>query len=161
MADFQLELTTAPSAAEIATVRAGMRRYELSRLPGLPDESADIPAAVFARLGDGTVIGGAQGNVYWNGLEVELLWVDETHRRRGIAQGLMARLEDFARGHGAVVAYLRTVDARPFYERIGYEVYGTLEDRPIGTVLYHMKKRLDGGCPFDTAPGSSPGPCSR
>jgi hypothetical protein len=25
-----------------------------------------------------------------------------------------------------------------------YEVYGVLEDRPIGTVLYHMKKRIDG-----------------
>ena len=30
MADFQLELTTTPSAADIATVRAGMRRYEVS-----------------------------------------------------------------------------------------------------------------------------------
>lgn len=25
-----------------------------------------------------------------------------------------------------------------------YEMYGVLEDRPIGTVLYHMKKRIDG-----------------
>jgi GNAT superfamily N-acetyltransferase len=145
MADFSLDLTTAPKADDLAVLKAGMRRYELSRLPGLPDESEDVPAAVFARTGDGTVIGGAQGNVYWNGVEVELLWVAETHRRLGIARDLMTRLEDFARGHGAVIAYLRTVDARPFYERIGYEVYGVLEDRPIGTVLYHMKKRLDGG----------------
>ena len=143
MADFQFELTTTPLAADIATVRAGMRRYELSRLPDLPDESEDVPAVVFARASDGTLIGGAQGNVYWNGLEVELLWVAEAHRRLGIARELLTRLEDFARRQDAVVAYLRTVDARPFYERIGYEVYGTLEDRPIGTVLYHMKKRLD------------------
>lgn len=143
MTDFKFELSTAPHAADLAAVQAGMRRYELSRLPGLPDESEDVPVAVFGRAADGTVIGGAQGNVYWNGLEVDLLWVDEAHRRLGLARQLMVRLEDFARAHDAVVAYLRTVDARPFYESIGYEVYGVLEDRPIGTVLYHMKKRLD------------------
>ena len=143
MADFQFELTTNPRAAEIAILRAGMRRYELSRLPDLPDESEDVPVTVFARSADGTVIGGVQGNVYWNGLEVELLWIEEAHRRLGLASDLMARIERFAREQAAVIAYLRTVDARPFYERIGYEVYGVLEDRPIGTVLYHMKKRLD------------------
>lgn len=143
MPDFQFELTTAPLKADMATVRAGMRRFELSRLPDLPDESEDVLAVVFARTADGTVIGGAQGNVYWNGLEVELLWVEEAHRRLGIARNLLTRLEDFARQHEAVIAYLRTVDARPFYERLGYAVYGVLEDRPIGTVLYHMKKRLD------------------
>jgi GNAT superfamily N-acetyltransferase len=89
------------------------------------------------------VIGGVRGNIYWDGIEVELLWVDDAPRRRGIGQALMQRAEAFARERGAVVAYLRTVDARPFYERIGYTVYGVLEDRPIGTVLYHMKKRLD------------------
>ncbi|WPZ34960.1 GNAT family N-acetyltransferase [Thalassobaculum sp. OXR-137] len=145
MPDFQFELTTTPAAADLATVKAGMWRYVQSRLPGLPDESEDVSAALFARTADGTVIGGVQGNVYWNGLEVEQLWIEETHRRLGLARDLMTRLEDFARRHGAVIAYLRTVDARPFYERIGYAVYGTLEDRPIGTVLYHMKKRLDRG----------------
>lgn len=44
----------------------------------------------------------------------------------------------------AIEVQLLWVDARPFYERIGYTVYGMLEDRPIGTVLYHMKKRLTG-----------------
>ena len=145
MPDFQFELTTTPAAADLATVKAGMWRYVQSRLPDLPAESEDVSAALFARTADGTVIGGVQGNVYWNGLEVEQLWIEETHRRLGLARELMTRLEDFARRHGAVIAYLRTVDAQPFYERIGYAVYGTLEDRPIGTVLYHMKKRLDGG----------------
>ena len=49
----------------------------------------------------------------------------------------------YARENGAVVSFLRTVDAKEFYEKFGYQVYGQLEDRPIGTVLYHMKKRLD------------------
>lgn len=143
MPPFQLSVTTDPSPEDLATLRAGMRRYERERLPGLPDESHDIPVTVFARDADHMVIGGVHGNVYWNGIEVDLLWVDDGHRRCGIGQELMHRAEAFARHRGAVVSYLRTVDARPFYERIGYRVYGVLEDRPIGTVLYHMKKRLD------------------
>jgi hypothetical protein len=51
--------------------------------------------------------------------------------------------EKYAKGNGAVVSFLKTVDAKEFYEKNGYQVYGLLEDRPIGTVLYHMKKRLD------------------
>ena len=32
--------------------------------------------------------------------------------------------------------------SKEFYEKLGYSIYGVLEDRPIGTLLYHMKKRL-------------------
>ncbi len=44
--------------------------------------------------------------------------------------------------NGAVISFLKTVEAKDFYQKLGYEVYGVLEDRPIGTSLYHMKKRL-------------------
>lgn len=57
---------------------------------------------------------------------------------------MVLQVEDFARGKGAVVAFLKTVDAKPFYEKLGYQVFGFLGDRPIGTRLYHMKKRLNG-----------------
>jgi hypothetical protein len=33
--------------------------------------------------------------------------------------------------------------AKDFYESLGYTVFGVLEDRPVGTRLLHMKKRLD------------------
>jgi len=139
-----IELSREAADEDLATVRAGMRAYEVARLPDLPPESEDVPVHVMARDDAGPVIGGLIGNVYWNGLEIEVLWVDAAHRRLGLGAALIARAEAFAREHAAVIAYLRTVDARGFYERQGYQVYGTLEDRPIGTVLYHMKKRLDG-----------------
>ncbi len=138
----KIEITTAPDAGDLKTVADGMRAYEVSRLPGLPDESDDIHVAAFARADNGAVCGGIKANVYWNGVEIDVLWVSEDHRGQDIGSALIRRVEDFARDNGAVVAYLKTVDARGFYERCGYEVYGTLEDRPIGTVLYHMKKRL-------------------
>lgn len=142
MPPFEFSITADPTPDGLDVLRSGMRRYELCRLPDLPDASEDIPVTVFARNADQMVIGGVRGNIYWNGIEVELLWVDDGQRHRGVGRMLMARAEAFARERGAVISYLRTVDARPFYERIGYTVYGVLEDRTIGTVLYHMKKRL-------------------
>jgi histone acetyltransferase (RNA polymerase elongator complex component) len=56
---------------------------------------------------------------------------------------LLTEIENIARSKGAVVGFLKTVAAREFYQRNGYEVYGVLEDRPIGSKLFHMKKRLD------------------
>jgi hypothetical protein len=33
--------------------------------------------------------------------------------------------------------------ARPFYEKLGYELFGTLEGYPAGTRQHHLFKRLD------------------
>ena len=119
-----------------------MREFELSVLPDLPDEAEDIPFYAFARDDEGRVIGGIKSNIYWNGIEIDILWVDAEQRGRGIARRLLGEAERAAVENGAVVAYLKTVMAREFYEKLGYSVYGVLEDRPIGTLLYHMKKRL-------------------
>ena len=64
---------------------------------------------------------------------------------RGIATSLIGRVEQFARERGPVIAFLKAVQAKAFYERLGHEVSGVLEDRPIGTLLYHNEKRI--GCP--------------
>ena len=69
--------------------------------------------------------------------------MNENYRGTGIAKTLLKAAEDYARSNGAVIAFLKTVDAKEFYEKQGYKVYGQLEDRPIGSVLFHMKKRLD------------------
>src|SRR3982074_3040906 len=49
-----------------------------------------------------------------------------------------------ARDAGCVAARLDTYEfqARPFYERHGYEVYGTLEGYPADGRTYSMKKSL-------------------
>ncbi|MDF1794070.1 MAG: GNAT family N-acetyltransferase, partial [Thalassobaculaceae bacterium] len=107
MPDFEIALTTQPSAQDLKTLTAGMRHYELSRFPDLPDESEDVVVAVFARDVTGSVIGGVRASAYWNGLEVDVLRVDDGHRRRGIARVLMDRVEAFARKHGAVIYHMK------------------------------------------------------
>jgi hypothetical protein len=46
--------------------------------------------------------------------------------------------------HGFTRARVETTSfqARPFYERLGYEVYGVLDECPVGHTTYFMKKQL-------------------
>jgi len=57
---------------------------------------------------------------------------------------LLRATEDEGRRLGSHSAYLDTFSfqARPFYERHGYEVFGTLEDFPVGQQRYFLRKAL-------------------
>jgi hypothetical protein len=56
----------------------------------------------------------------------------------------MTETEVEARRRGCHSAYLDTFDyqARPFYEKLGYVVFGTLEDYPKGHQRFYMMKKL-------------------
>jgi GNAT superfamily N-acetyltransferase len=138
----EISITFAPATQDLDRLRKGMRAYELSVFPGLPGEEEDCFVAAFVRDGHGEVQGGIEANIYWDGVEIKLLWIAEALRNRGFGSRLLAEIEAIARSKGAVVGFLKTVAARDFYQRNGYEVYGVLEDRPIGSKLFHMKKRL-------------------
>lgn len=39
-------------------------------------------------------------------------------------------------------SHLQTIYSLGFYEKLGYETFGVIEDSPIGFNMYYMKKRL-------------------
>lgn len=131
-----------PAASELEQLTNCFQDYLASEYPQLAHESED-KKFLFSAYQQTVMIGGISGNVYWDGLEIDTLWVGQEYRGQGIGQQLLAAAEEYARENKAVVAFLKTVDAREFYQRSGYHVYGVLEDRPRGSLLYHMKKRLD------------------
>ena len=100
--------------------------------------------AVLARDGQATLIGGAVGAINWNWLHVALLWVSEPHRRSGLGTRLMDQIEEVGVRRGCTHAHLDTFSyqARPFYERRGYEMFAALDDYPPGQQRFFMKKRL-------------------
>jgi len=116
--------------------------YQKQRLPSLPSESEDKEFIYSLRDEQGSLKAGISANCYWDGLEIYDLWVAEELRGTGVGAKLLKSAERYGVDHGAGIAFLKTVDAKEFYEKHGYVVYGELEDRPIGTVLFHMKKRL-------------------
>jgi hypothetical protein len=56
----------------------------------------------------------------------------------------MKRAELYAVERGCTDAFLDTFSfqARPFYEKLGYHVFGTLENYPTGHQHYFMTKQL-------------------
>jgi GNAT superfamily N-acetyltransferase len=88
------------------------------------------------------VLGGVLGQLWGGWLQVTALWVSEAARGAGRGKQLMENAEAYARSRGAVGATLETYSfqARPFYERLGYEVCGSLEGYPPGHVKYFLKK---------------------
>jgi hypothetical protein len=60
----RFEVTHDPKPADLKSLADGFRAFELAELPDLPDASADVPIAVFARDGQGAILGGVKANIY-------------------------------------------------------------------------------------------------
>ena len=110
---------------------------------GLPEQMW-ATANLFLRNEDGEIVGGALGNTWGLWLYVSDVWIDALLRGKGYATKLMTAIERLAIERGCVNSYLDTFSfqARPLYEKIGYKVFGTLEDHPKGHSHYFMKKSL-------------------
>ena len=93
----------------------------------------------------GDVIGGILACLaLWNILSIDTLWVKKEFRNRGVAKQLLSLVEAEARNRGCHIVYLSTYDfqAKDFYLKNGYEIFGVLEDCPKDHRLYHLSKRL-------------------
>ena len=101
------------------------------------------PVRLVAR-DDFGVVGGLLGHTRWRWLYVAKLWVDERGRGQGIGTRLLAAAEELALSRGCTDASLDTFEyqARPFYEKLGYELFGTLDGYPPGYRQFYLHKRL-------------------
>jgi GNAT superfamily N-acetyltransferase len=107
----------------------------------LPDY---FPVNFVLRGESGDVLGGVLGQLWGGWLQVTYLWVAESARGAGHGTRLMEDAEAYARSRGAVGATVETYSfqARPFYERLGYEMFGALDGYPPGHVKFFLKKPL-------------------
>jgi putative N-acetylmannosamine-6-phosphate epimerase/GNAT superfamily N-acetyltransferase len=80
----------------------------------------------------------------WNWLEIHLLWVDLSLRHQGYGDRLMHLAEQSAKKRGCRFARVSSLSfqAKDFYEKLGYQVAGILEDYPPGQVHYTLQKML-------------------
>lgn len=93
----------------------------------------------------GNIIGGITSILYaWGCLYIDTLWVDEAHRNHGIGSMLLNKVEAQAKEIGCSVANLNTFDfqAKDFYMKMGYDIFGVLENCAPGHKLYFLKKTL-------------------
>lgn len=111
---------------------------------GLPEPARPL-ALLLRDPATGAIRGGLRGISYYGWLFVELLVLAEELRGQGLGTKLMLAAEQEARRRGLHGIWLDTFSfqARPFYERLGYGVFGRIDDYPPGHCRYYMSKRLD------------------
>ena len=135
-------ITVEPEPADVVreAVLTGLRAFNRRHAEAPEFE----PLVLAARDATGTIVGGLVGMVGWKWLHLDLLWVDDTHRGMGVGTNLLRAAENEAALRGARHVDLDTFDfqAKPFYEREGYSVFGILEDYPPGHTRYFMRKDL-------------------
>jgi GNAT superfamily N-acetyltransferase len=108
------------------------------------------PVGFFLKSGRGEWLGGLMGHLWGGWLYVRFLWVASPARGCGNGARLLDAAEEYAVERGCFAATLETASfqARPFYEKLGYEVFAMLEDYPPGHAKFFLRKRLiDGGAP--------------
>ena len=86
-------------------------------------------------------MGGLWGETYWGWLYVDVLAIHEKARNQGWGTRLMAMAEEEALRRGCHHAHLDTFDfqALPFYQKLGYTVFGTLDQFPGEHKRYFQK----------------------
>jgi GNAT superfamily N-acetyltransferase len=102
------------------------------------------PVAFFLKGEKGEVLGGLLGNIWASWLHVGTLGVAAPMRGRGLGRELMKQAELYAVERGCTNAFLDTFSfqKRPFYEKLGYHVFGTLENHPVGHQHHFLTKQL-------------------
>lgn len=129
-----------PRPEDVAIVRAGLSVYNRRHAP----DDAFHPLTLFVRDGHGSVLGGVLGGDIWHWLYVDILWLSDELRGQGYGSRLLAEAERLAIEHVCIGSHLDTMSfqARAFYERHGYTVYGVLDNFPPGHRKYLLQKPL-------------------
>jgi len=136
----RITVQDAPTEADRQAVIAPLRAYNVAQA-GDPDIKT---VAILLTDEAGRSVGGLWGRIAYTWLFVELLAVPEEWRGQHYGTALMQEAERLARAEHCIGIWLDTFDfqARGFYEKLGFEVFGTLDDVPLGHCRYFMKKRI-------------------
>ena len=138
---FDLTLTDAPDPDARAAILRHLKAFNTQQA-GARD---DRPLAILLTNPEtGEILGGLWGRTALDWLFVELLFVPEALRGAGTGRDMMRRAEAEARARGCHGVWLDTFSfqARGFYEKLGYTVFGTIDDFPVGHRRFFLKKTL-------------------
>ena len=137
---YTIHFETEPPEADVRAIHDGLEAFNQGHAP----PHAHTPLNVIVRGEGGRVLGGLLGSTFWGWLYVSVLWLDDAVRGQGLGTRLLGLAEDEARRRGCHHAFLDTTSfqARPFYEKCGYRLWGQLDDFPLGHSRYFLQKPL-------------------
>jgi ribosomal protein S18 acetylase RimI-like enzyme len=140
MNDVKIDVRFDPSPEEKDLIFNGLVEFNESQV----GDARFKEFGIFAAGKSEPLVAGLLGLMHWNGCFISALWVAEAFRRKGIGRQLLARAEELAVQNDCDHVHLDTFDfqARGFYEKYGFHVFGIIEDYPIGHKRYYLIKKI-------------------
>ncbi len=93
----------------------------------------------------GVIIGGIIAKSYcWGMVFIDILWVNDHYRGQGLGTVLLKKIEEDAIANNCTLLHLDTFDfqAKDFYLKNGFEIFGVLDNCPPNHKRYYLKKSL-------------------
>ena len=138
----EIALTDAPRDGTYEAMTGGLLRYNEAHAGA---RNYRALAVLVSDTKNGQILGGLWAGTSFEYLHIDALYLPETLRGRGLGSELLTLAEEEAMQRGCHSVWLDTFSfqARGFYEKVGYTVFGRLEDYPRGHQRYFLTKSLN------------------
>lgn len=102
------------------------------------------PFTIYIIDGNKSILGGLYGWHFDKYIRVDMTWVDENYREKGFGKKIFQKLDEYAHLKRCKYIQLDTFDfqAKPFYEKMGFECMGTIPKWVEGHDCHFMRKTL-------------------
>jgi ribosomal protein S18 acetylase RimI-like enzyme len=126
--------------ADLKVIEDGLTNFDKSAF----GKSGYQPLTFLLRDHNGSVVGGVHGNSGASWLYIASLWVSEDLRGKGYGDLLLGKAEGEGIERGCANCYLDTYNpmALSFYQKMGYSVFGELENFLNDTSRYFLRKTI-------------------
>ena len=133
-------MNTNPSKQEADYIRNALTAFNDEKV----GQDGHTPLNIIEYDKYGNIIGGILGGTYWGWMYIDILWVHEDCRRKGIGSKLLIEAEKEAIRRDCHHVHVDTMrwQAPKFYEKHGYETIAILPDIPKGNQKYLLMKSI-------------------
>lgn len=138
-----LDIIPENARAEDSAAILDVLQAHAAGLIGAVEEQSDF-AVLLRDPESGQVVGGLYGVDGYGWAFIKYLAVPEACRGLGLGSRLMQEAETIARARGYMGVWLDTFafQAKPFYEKLGYTVFGALPGGPNAIQRYFLRKQF-------------------
>ena len=153
MQEMRLNVIRQPGEAHIFELRDSLRRHNFSRIGEYPlaGERDFQSFLITHRSEQDELVGGLFAFIRFGWMVVDLLWVHESQRRRGLGGQLLQNIEHIGLQQGIKRYRLNTASFQTglaLYQRHGYEIFAELpsismhDGKLTEFTDYYMKKEI-------------------